>query len=132
MISYKISKPSLMAQHNIQGKNGEDLAAQYLRKKGYQILQRNWRHKRLEIDIIAQNENTLIIVEVKTRSSDIITRPEDAIDHKKIKHLLSAAQAYVNYHQIDLDIRFDVISIILNNKLCKLEHIEDAFYPPIN
>ncbi len=121
-----------MAQHNIKGKQGEALASQYLKDKGYTILHENWRYRHLELDIVAQHEDTLVVIEVKTRSNDDLSQPTDAIDYKKIRYLLNATQAYINHNHIEYDVRFDVISIILNDEETNIEHIEDAFYPPIS
>ncbi len=121
-----------MGQHNELGKLGEKLAQEYLISKGYVIKHTNWRSGRKELDIVATKDGLLVIVEVKTRSTDFFAWPEDAINLQKIKLTVTAAHNYVLYHGLDIDIRFDVISIVLRNeKLYDLEHFEDAFYPSI-
>ena len=118
-----------MAQHNELGKIGEQLAAAYLSKKGYAILERNYFFDKAEIDIIAQKDSdTLVIVEVKTRNSNYFGDPQDFVKPAKIKLLVKAANEYVISNDLDLEVRFDIIAIIKNNKEEKLEHYRDAFY----
>ena len=91
-----------MARHNELGKAGEDFAASYLEHAGYGIIERDWRQGSRDIDIVARTEDgtTVVFVEVKTRSSDAIVRPEDAVDARKIRNLGRAADAYVNERAI--------------------------------
>jgi putative endonuclease len=117
-----------MADHNELGKLGEELAEQYLRKNGYAILDSNWTFHKAEIDIIAMKENTLAIVEVKTRSSIDFGSPQDFVKPKKIQLLVKAVDAYVNQKNLDLEIRFDIIAIHKVGKDFNVEHITDAFY----
>lgn len=119
----------LMAEHNDLGKIGEELAVNYLIEKGYEILERNWRNKHKEIDIIAKDGGTLVIVEVKTRQSDGFGEPDMAVTRQKQMRLVYAANAYVFSKRLDLDIRFDIISIVFNQGNPKIDHIEDAFLP---
>lgn len=116
-----------MAFHNDLGKKGEDLAVAHLLQNGYKILATNWRYLKAEIDIIAQKENTLAVVEVKTRSSDVISAPEDAVNPKKIKLLVSAANEYVIQNNLDVAVRFDIIAILKNKNAFSITHIEEAF-----
>lgn len=116
-----------MALHNDLGKKGEALAEEYLSRNGYQILAKNWRYLKAEIDIIAQKEDTLAIVEVKTRSSVDIVSPEAAVNDKKIKLLVSAANEYVIKNDLDVEARFDIISIYKKGEKYNLNHIKDAF-----
>lgn len=118
-----------MAEHNELGEQGEDLAVAHLMKSGYEILERNWRFGREEIDIIALKGADLAVVEVKTRNSDYFGNPEEFVSQKKQSHLIRAANAYVQRHDLDVEVRFDVIGIILNRSTERLEHIEGAFYP---
>jgi putative endonuclease len=117
-----------MASHNDLGKLGEELAVKYLQEKGYTILQTNWTHQKAEIDIIAQIENTLAIVEVKTRSSLDFGLPQDFVNPKKIQLLVKAVDAYVIERDLDIDVRFDIIAIHKVNNLLEIEHLIDAFY----
>lgn len=114
------------------GKIGEDLAVEYLQDKGYQILERNWRSGHKEIDIIALNDDdVLIIVEVKTRKSDDFGEPDIAVGITKQRMLIWAADAYVRYRNLDVDVRFDIISIVISDAEPEIEHIEDAFISPL-
>lgn len=118
----------IMAEHNELGKQGEQIAVDYLLEKGYEIIQRNYQARKAEIDIIAQKDNWLIVVEVKTRTSIDFGNPEDFVNKKKIKLLVKAIDEYVLETDLDLEIRFDIISVIKNDNDFKIEHIEDAFY----
>ena len=118
-----------MAAHNEFGKQGEELAAQYLINKGYEILERNWRNIHKEIDIIAKDGTDLVIVEVKTRQTDEYGNPDVAVTKQKQWRLISAANAYVFQNRLDINTRFDIISIIFKDGEPVIEHIEDAFLP---
>lgn len=117
-----------MASHNELGKLGEELAIDYLKKDGYSILNTNWTFQKAEIDIIAQKENILAIVEVKTRSSLEFGLPQDFVTPKKIQLLVKAVDAYVSERDLDLDVRFDIIAINKEGKSFAIEHLIDAFY----
>jgi len=117
-----------MAQHNRLGQWGEQMAVDYLRRKGFEILETNWRFGRAEIDIIARDGDMLVVVEVKTRQTDLFGNPEAAVSKKKIRLLMEAINAYVDRHNIHSEIRFDIISIIKNQYREEIEHIRDAFY----
>lgn len=116
-----------MAQHNELGNLGEELAIDFLIKKGYKVRAKNWRYLKAEVDIIAQKENTIIAVEVKTRSSDYFGDPQDFITKKKIKLLVMAMNEYVISKDLDVEVRFDIVAIINNKQGTKIEHLEDAF-----
>ena len=116
-----------MAEHNELGKEGEKLAIDFLLKNGYKILETNYRYLKAEVDIIAKKDNTLAVVEVKTRSTDYFGNPQDFVSPKKIKLLLSAIDYYVVDKDLDVDVRFDIIAIIYQKKETKIEHLEDAF-----
>ncbi len=115
-----------MAEHNELGKKGEKLAIDFLLKNGYKILETNYRFLKAEVDIIAQKEEVLAVVEVKTRSTDYFGNPQDFVNPKKIKLLLSAIDHYVIEKDLDVEVRFDIIAII-HQKTIKIEHLEDAF-----
>jgi len=117
-----------MAAHNELGKLGEDLAVDYLKKNGYTILDTNWTFQKAEIDIIARTENTLAIVEVKTRSSLDFGLPQDFVKPKKIQLLVKAVNAYVIERDLDINVRFDIIAIHKEGKSLAIEHIIDAFF----
>lgn len=109
------------------GKIGENLAVELLINKGYQILERNWRSGHKEIDIIALDGDTLVAVEVKTRKSNTYGEPDLAVGMMKQQMLIWAADTYVRYRNLDVDVRFDIISIVFTDKDKYIEHIEDAF-----
>ncbi|WP_347373674.1 YraN family protein [Aequorivita sp. Q41] len=118
-----------MASHNELGELGEEIAAQYLLKKGYKILRRNFFFDKAEIDIIAQKEEkTIVMVEVKTRNSAFFGDPQSFVTASKIKHLVKAANEYIVSNELDAEVRFDIIAILKNEKIEKLEHFENAFY----
>lgn len=120
-----------MASHNELGIKGEDIAARYLEDAGYTILERNWRSGHKEIDLVARKEDQLIIIEVKTRSGTGFGDPEDAVTDKKIRRIVSAADAYLRHGNLELPVRFDIITIIDNNGHTDIRHIEEAFFPPL-
>ncbi len=117
-----------MADHNDLGKLGEELAVAHLQQNGYTILETNWTFQKAEIDIIAQKEKTLAIVEVKTRSSIEFGLPQDFVKPKKIQLLVKAVNEYVISNDLDVNVRFDIIAINKENNEFHIEHIEDAFY----
>ncbi len=117
-----------MATHNDLGELGEELAVEELEKNGYEIVERNWRFKKAEVDIIARKNNVLIAVEVKTRSNDYMGNPEDFVSPKKIKLLVEAVNEYVISKDLEVEVRFDIIAIIKNENKFTLEHLEDAFF----
>lgn len=116
-----------MAQHNNLGHTGEQLAANYLLKNGYQILEKNWRFKKAEVDIIAKKGTTLAVIEVKTRSSTYFGNPQDFVTPKKIKLLVEAINEYVISNDLDVDVRFDIIAITNKNGQFHTMHLTDAF-----
>ena len=117
-----------MAEHNELGKFGEELALDFLQKNGYDILETNWTFQKAEIDIIALKENSLAVVEVKTRSSIEFGLPQDFVKPKKIQLLVKAVNEYIVSNDLDVEVRFDIIAIYKEDKTYKIEHIEDAFY----
>lgn len=121
-----------MAKHNEIGNLGEEQARKYLLGNGYTIREVNWTFKKLEIDVIGEKDNVLIIIEVKTRSTDYFEHPEEAVNLRKIRHLVNAAHEYIMQSDWQGDTRFDVISVIPCEQSYKIEHIQDAFIPPVN
>ena len=122
-----------MAEHNDFGKWGEEMAVEYLHRRGYTIRETDWRYGHRDIDIIALTEDmrTLVFIEVKTRSSCLFERPEDAVDRKKIRSIGYAANAYVKQNQITMETRFDILTIVgsKDEGIPQIEHLEDAFNP---
>jgi len=127
-----------MAQHNELGRIGEELAAAFLRKNDYQILETNWFFQKAEVDIIAKKDNILAIVEVKTRTGTDFGLPQDFVKPKKIQLLVKAVNEYVIANDLDVTVRFDIIAITAPLLLSQsentnannfiIEHLEDAFF----
>lgn len=121
-----------MADHNEWGKIAEQIATEHLIKQGYVVRERNWQpmHGHVEIDIISQKDNVLIFIEVKARQSEDYD-PADAVDDKKIRKLVRAAESYLRSQEYDFEYRFDIITVTGNEQHHTLDHIEDAFLPPL-
>lgn len=118
-----------MAKHNDIGQQGEEMAKSFLLEKGYKILDSNFRSSNSEIDIVARWENKLIFVEVKTRTSASFGQPEIFVSQDKRKHMKKVARSYINYINFIGEVRFDIISILLErNKVPEIKHFEDAFF----
>ncbi len=122
----KITHP--MAHHNQLGQKGEQLAIDFLIKKGYTILERNYRFDKAEVDIMALFKDILAVVEVKTRSTADFGNPQDFVKPKQIKNLVKAVDEYVNANHLDVEVRFDIIAIVGTDKSFDIVHLEDAFY----
>lgn len=121
---------SQMAEHNRTGAEGEQAACRYLEGLGYEVLERNWRHGKLELDLIARHERFLVFVEVKTRSSVQHGEPEEAVKQGKRGKLIKAANAYIQLTAAQEPARFDIVSVILHpSGKPYIHHIPDAFYP---
>lgn len=117
-----------MATHNDFGKKAEDLAVEFLRKNGYIILVRNFRFQKAEIDIIAERDHQIVIVEVKARSTDAFMLPQEAVTKTKIKSIVSAANHYMEEFNKHQEVRFDIITVLPDErKNLIIEHIIDAF-----
>ena len=117
-----------MAEHNDLGKFGEELAVEFLENNGYEILETNWTFGKAEIDIIAQKENILAVVEVKTRSNIDFGLPQEFVKPKKIQLLVKAINEYVIQNDLEVEVRFDIVAIHKENTEFVIEHIEEAFY----
>ncbi len=113
------------------GKTGEDVATDHLRKSGFKILYRNWKWGKHEIDIIAEKNNVVVFVEVKTRTDDYLMDPRTAITREKQRSIIFAAEGYIQRFNIDKESRFDVLTIIKKEESFEIDHIEDAFYPTL-
>lgn len=116
-----------MAEHNVLGKQGEDKAVEFLKNRNYVIVNRNWHSSHKELDIIAIKDGWLIVVEVRTRSSNYLEAPQDTVDKRKMRRIISAANHYVCKNKIDLPVRFDIISVVKNDEKWEIEHFKDAF-----
>ena len=120
-----------MAQHNELGKKGEKAAANFLQNEGYKVVIQNWTMHRHEIDIIAEDDEFIVFVEVKTRTSRQWGNPEDFIGRAKIKRIVEAADLYLQLNEIDKPARFDIIASVWNGETFEIEHIDDAFMSPL-
>ncbi len=118
-----------MSEHLDLGKRGEKLAYTFLRKKGYEILATNFKHNRAEIDIICRKEKKIVFVEVKSRSSEDFGFPEESVDLKKQEKIVTAAERFIELHDMIGEVRFDIVSIVFDEKKEKVQHIRDAFFP---
>ncbi len=116
-----------MASHNDLGRLGEDMVVDYLSARGYVILDRNWHYDSYELDIVAEHDDILVIVEVKTRRGETYGRPEEAVTRAKMRRTIIAADAYIKQKRIDLRVRFDVITVTGGGAQPRIEHFEDAF-----
>ena len=119
-----------MAQHLDLGRKGETLAKAHLENAGYEILDENWTHGKLEVDLIAYKDKVIIFTEVKARTGNFFGQPEDFVDARKQKLLVEAAEEYIYLMDHQGEVRFDIIAILFDNKNnYTLNHIEDAFWP---
>jgi putative endonuclease len=117
-----------MAKHNLLGKEGEDAATNFLLKKGHEILVRNYRFKKAEVDIISKKNNTVVFTEVKLRSAKTFGLPEEFVRRKKKLLMKQAAEEFINQLGQETEIRFDIISVLKNKNNFEIVHIEDAFF----
>lgn len=117
-----------MADKIKRGFEGEDLAVAFLENKGYCLRERNYRHKRSEIDLIVEKDNWLIFVEVKTRSSVAFGYPEEFVDEKKANKIMEGAENYIIENDWKGNVRYDVVAITLQKDKPEIVHFEDAFY----
>ncbi|MGP1515606.1 MAG: YraN family protein [Bacteroidales bacterium] len=114
------------------GRRGEDIAVDFLENLGYKILTRNYIHNKKEVDIVARDKNEVVFVEVKQRATGQFGQPYKAVNRKKQQSIIMVADNYIKRYNIDLEARFDVISIVLGTSLTpQIEHIKNAFVPLI-
>jgi putative endonuclease len=111
-----------------RGNEGEQLAADFLTKNGFEIVERNYRHKRSEIDLIIKRTNWLIFVEVKTRTSSDFGHPEEFVDRKKAIKILEGAENYMYENNWQGNVRYDIVAVTIVDSTPQIVHIEDAFY----
>ena len=114
---------------NAIGRSGESLAFTYLVNQGFKILERNWRSGRDEIDLIAETDDYIIFVEVKTRKSDTFGSPQEFVTKKKQRFMIRAANKFLIDRNIEKEARFDIIAVNNDHPNDPLEHIPNAFYP---
>ncbi len=118
-----------MAEHNARGLLGEEEACRYLARHHYRLLDRNWRHGHLELDIVADYFGEVVFVEVKARQNEHFAPAEEAVDRQKREHLLQAAKAYMAGHGLDQPVRFDIITVVGRQAPFEIRHIVNAFDP---
>ncbi|MDZ4714969.1 MAG: YraN family protein [Cytophagales bacterium] len=111
-----------------RGREGEDLAAAFLQEQGFTIVERNYRHKRSEIDLIVRRGNWLVFVEVKARTSHAFGYPEDFVDYKKKKKILEGADYYMYHSNWQGNVRYDIVAVSMGRDRPEIVHLEDAFY----
>lgn len=121
-----------MAEHNDKGREAEDLSAEYLISKGFHILHRNWRYFHKEIDIVAEKDGQLVIIEVKSRFGIGRVTADELLTCGKQRFIVDAAEAYINKFHIEMETRFDLIVITFSGEGTSVEHIEEAFIPGVN
>ena len=117
-----------MAEHNQFGKLGEQMAIDFLTERGYTIMAQNYRYLKAEIDIVAECEGVLAIVEVKSRNKGFLEEVSSTINSKKVKLLTVAANQFVQERDLDVEVRFDVLTVIKKGENFEIEHVENAFY----
>lgn len=120
----------MVSQREI-GELAELHAKNYLLSLGYKILDTNWYHGHLELDIVAQDGEELVIVEVKSRNGIRYEHPSEAVTNAKMKRIVEAADAYILEKDLDYETRFDVVTVIFFGQNFELEHFKDAFYPTL-
>ena len=117
-----------MAEHNDFGNLAEDLAVEYLEKKNYRIIARNFRYQKAEIDIVAEFDDLIVVTEVKARSYNTVIEPQEAVTKKKIKSIVMCTDFFMLDRTIDKEVRFDIITVLPDEKgVLQLTHIQDAF-----
>jgi len=120
-----------MSESQSLGQKGETLAIEYLQKAGYKIRHRNWRSGKKELDIVAENNDFVVFVEVKTRTDDYLEHPANAITREKQRSIIFAADGYIQRYNLNKESRFDVITVIIKGETPDIDHIENAFYPTL-
>lgn len=118
-----------MSESYTFGQVAEQKAVNYLKEMNYIVLEQNYRYRKAEIDIIAQKDNFIVCIEVKARSSSYFGMPESFVSRKKIDLLVMAMDAYVQKNNLNLEVRFEIITYLVENETWTRDHINDAFYP---
>ena len=117
-----------MEESYLLGKLGEETAASYLKLRGYEIVARNYRYRKAEIDLIARKGDTLAIIEVKTRTGTSLEKVLEAVNRRKRERLIEAADHFIVSNELLVETRFDIIWLTRDKEELRLEHIKDAFY----
>lgn len=111
------------------GKWGEERACQELKNKGHKILDRNYKIRSGEVDIISSIDDFIVMTEVKTRTSRYLSSPENTVSRRKQRTIVMVADHYMKERNLDIEVRFDIVTIVKNSVMCEVDHLEDAFYP---
>jgi putative endonuclease len=120
-----------MTEQQLTGQTGEQLAADYLRNNGFKILHINWRQGSKELDIVAEKNNRLHVVEVRSLKSNFFMEPYQSINKAKQRTLIAAANAYIQRYDLSMEVQIDVISVVFCNGTHTLEYLPDAIYPSV-
>ena len=120
-----------MSESQSLGQKGETFAVGYLQKAGYRIRHRNWRSGKKELDIVAENNDYIVFIEVKTRTDDYLDNPVNSINREKERSMIFAAESYIKKYNLNKESRFDVIIVIAKGETLDIDHIENAFYPTL-
>lgn len=118
-----------MAEHNELGERGEEIAVRFLNDIGMTVLERNWRKHKTEVDIIAKEDDMLVFIEVKTRGTDFFGQPETFVNRKKQLMMAEAVEYYLEQTGLELEVRYDIIAVIIEQDKEIVMHIIDAFFP---
>ena len=121
-----------MSANSETGKKAEELARAFLSEKGYKILATNWRYYHKELDIIAEHDDHLIVVEVKSTLESNYDNPSELLSMKKMRHIVDAAEAYIFKYNIGMEVRFDLVVVVFFRGGHRIEHVESAFIPGVN
>lgn len=121
-----------MAEHNDKGNEAEKIAVEYLRSKSFRIRETNWRYYKKEIDIVAEHDDKIVIVEVKCRSGSTAESADELLTRSKMRNLVDAAEAYIFKENLMMEVRFDFILILFGPYGPKIQHIPGAFIPGVN
>jgi putative endonuclease len=119
----------MMTDKQITGQNGEQIALEYLRANGFSILHTNWRQGHKELDIVAEKDHIIHVVEVRSLTSAFFMQPYQSIDRTKRRHLIEAANAYIQRYHLTQEIQIDVISIVFDGERHTVEYLPNAIYP---
>jgi putative endonuclease len=120
-----------MSESHSLGQKGENAAVAFLEKAGYRIRHRNWKSGKRELDIVAENNDLIVFVEVKTRTDDQWMEPRNLVPRDKQRSIIYAADGYIQKYNITKESRFDVIILMGKSEPFKIDHIENAFYPTL-
>ena len=115
-----------------KGRRAEQLAARYLRARGYRIWKSNWRWGKRELDLVALYRNELVIVEVKSRDGNSVNHPSEVVNHSKQRNIILATEAFIRLYDCRWPTRFDVVAVNYHSEGTEIEHIENAFFPGVD